>query len=85
MSETEKLNEIYASEVTVEVRDVRTGIVVRRTLPIDFHETANFLRLAAEDSHGNPSELVFFSNTGIGRLRDLTGGGPDKDPCGTHS
>ncbi len=84
MSDNEKLREITASEVTVEVTDARTGVTVRRTLPIDFHETANCLRLAAEDAEGRPSELVFYSNTGLGRLRDLTGGGPDKDPCGGH-
>ena len=48
MSDNEKLREITASEVTVEVTDARTGVTVRRTLPIDFHETANCLRLAAE-------------------------------------
>ena len=84
MSDNEKLREITASEVTVEVTDARTGVTVRRTLPIDFHETATCLRLAAEDAEGRPSELVFYSNTGLGRLRDLTGGGPDKDPCGGH-
>ena len=31
----EKLTEIRASEVTVEVKDARTGQVFRRTLPID--------------------------------------------------
>ena len=71
MSDTEKLTEIRASEVTVEVKDARSGLTLRRTLPIDYLETAN-------------AELVFYSNIGLGRLRDLTGGGPDKDPCGGH-
>lgn len=84
MSENEKLREITASEVTVEVTDAHTGVTVRRKLPIDFRETANCLSLAAEDAEGRPAQLVFYSNTGLGRLRDLTGGGPDKDPCGGH-
>lgn len=84
MSEKEKITEIRAAEVTIEVTDPRSGLTVRRTLPIDFTETANCLRLAAEDAQGRPAELVFYSNTGLGRLRDLTGGGPDKDPCGGH-
>lgn len=54
MSDNEKLREITASEVAVEVTDARTGVTVRRTLPIDFHETANCLRLAAEDAEGRP-------------------------------
>ena len=35
MSDTEKLTEIRASEVTVEVKDARSGLTLRRTLPID--------------------------------------------------
>ena len=85
MDAQNKLKEIRASEITVEVTDAATGLTLRRTLPIDYSETANCLRLAAEDAEGRPAELVFYSNTGLGRLRDLTGGGPDKDPCGGHS
>ena len=59
MSDTEKLTEIRASEVTVEVKDARSGLTLRRTLPIDYLETANCLRLAAEDAEGKPAELVF--------------------------
>ncbi len=83
--ENSKPREIRAAEVTVEVKDAVTGEVFRRTLPIDYYETANALRLIAEDAHGEPSELVFYTNFGLKKLRDLTGGGPDKDPCGGHS
>ena len=38
MSDTEKLTEIRASEVTVEVKDARSGLTLRRTLPIDYLE-----------------------------------------------
>ena len=79
-----ELKEIHAKQVTVEVRDEATGEVFRRTLPMEYYETANFLRLSGEDRKGEPSELVFLSDTGMRRLRDLTGKGPDKDPCGTH-
>ena len=85
IKDNSKLKEIRASSVTVEVTDAATGVTVRRTLPIDYVETANGLRLIAEDSHGNPSELVFYSGFGLGKIRDLTGGGPDADPCGGHS
>lgn len=78
------LHEIHASIVTLEVTDEKTGQTFRRDLPIDFYENANFLRLSGEDINGKPSELVFVSNTGMQRMRDLTGHGPDKDPCGTH-
>ena len=80
-----KPKEIRAAEVTVEVKDASTGEVYRRTLPIDYVENATALRLMAEDGRGNPAQLVFYSNFGLKKLRDLTGGGPDKDPCGGHS
>lgn len=78
-------NEIRASQITVEVTDETTGETYRRTLPVDYCETANFLRLRGEDMNGKPSELVFLSDTGMRRLKDLMGKGPDEDPCGTHS
>ena len=80
-----KPKEIRASSVTVEVTDATTGEVFRRTLPIDYVETAAGLRLMAEDANGNPAQLVFYSSFGLGKIRDLTGGGPDADPCGGHS
>ncbi|MEG1789768.1 MAG: hypothetical protein RR230_03820 [Oscillospiraceae bacterium] len=80
----EKLFEVTADTVTVEVKDKATGRLLRRELPIDYTETANCLRLRGEGIDGRPAELVFYSDTGIGRLRDLTGGGADSDPCGGH-
>ena len=79
-----ELHEIRANMVTLEVTDEATGETFRRELPIDFYETANFLRLRGENLKAEPSELVFVSDTGMRRLKDLTGHGPDADPCGTH-
>ena len=80
-----ELHEIHAHLVTVEVTDETTGQVFRRDLPIDYYENANFLRLRGETMDGLPSELVFVTDTGRRRLGDLTGHGPDQDPCGSHS
>lgn len=80
----EKCFEIRAKTVTVEVKDESTGKIYRRELPIDYLETANCLRLQAEDLHGKTSQLVFYSARGLERLQDLTGKGPDEDDCGTH-
>jgi len=74
--------EISASVVTVEVTDRNTGKTYRRELPIDYYETANCLRLRGESLSGAPAELVFFTDRGTARVRDLTGGGPDEDGCG---
>lgn len=80
-----ELFEITASTVTVEITDEATGQVFRRELPIDYYENANFLRLSGENLDGSVSQLVFYSARGIERVKDLTGKGPDKDPCGGHS
>ena len=81
----EELFEIVAHEVTVEVRDEKTGEVFRRELPIDYFENANFLRLSGENLDGSTSQLVFYSARGLERIRDLTGKGFDHDPCGGHT
>lgn len=80
----EQIHEITAREVTIEVVDERSGKTYRRTLPIDYLETANGLILRGESLDGSISQLVFYSNRGLERLQGLTGLGPDEDPCGTH-
>ncbi|MBO6040266.1 MAG: hypothetical protein J6P58_03570 [Oscillospiraceae bacterium] len=77
--------EITAKEVTVEVKDERTGQVYRRELPIFYYENANFLKLSGENMDGSLSQLVFLSARGIERVKDITGKGPDHDRCGGHS
>ena len=69
----EELFEIVAHEVTVEVRDEKTGEVFRRELPIDYFENANFLRLSGENLDGSLSQLVFYTPRGIERVKDITG------------
>ena len=81
----EKVYEITAKEVTVEVKDETTGEVYRRLLPIDYFENANGLFLRAENYDGSTSQLAFYTLRGIERMKGLTGKGPDADPCGGHS
>lgn len=83
--EFENIFEISADTVTVEVTDGKTGKVYRRELPIDYYENANFLSLSGENLDGSIARLVFYSARGIERMKDLTGKGPDHDPCGGHS
>ena len=61
----EKVFEISAKEVTVEVVDEATGKVYRSTLPIDYYETANGLVLRGENLDGSISQLVFYSARGV--------------------
>ena len=80
----EDVFQISAREVTLEVTDSVSGKTYRRTLPIDYLETANTLVLRGENLDGSLSQLVFYTARGMQRLQDLTGNGPDNDPCGTH-
>lgn len=73
--------EISARVVTVEVTDQNTGRVYRRELPIDYYENANCIRMQGERLDGGFSELVFYSERGLQRLKDLTGAGADHDSC----
>ena len=81
----EELFELMADSVIVEITDPATGKVYRRELPIEYYENANFLRLRGENMDGSIAQLVFLSARGIERVKDLTGKGPDHDPCGGHS
>ncbi len=85
MDEKDEVFELMADSVIVEITDSQSGEVYRRELPIDYYENANFLRLRGENMDGSISQLVFLSARGIERMKDLTGKGPDHDPCGGHS
>ena len=80
----DKIFEITAKEVTIQVKDERTGEQFSRTLPIDYYENANVLKLSGENLDGSSSSIVFYSVRGMEKLKDLTGKGVDHDPCGTH-
>ena len=80
----DKIFEITAKEVTIQVKDERTGEQYSRTLPIDYYENANVLKLSGENLDGSSSSIVFYSVRGMERLKDLTGKGVDHYPCGTH-
>ena len=80
----DEIFEITAKEVTIQENDARTGTVYSRTLPIDYYENANVLKLSGENLDGSSSSIVFYSARGIERLKDLTGKGLDHDSCGTH-
>ena len=80
----DKIFEITAKEVTIQVKDERTGEQYSRPLPIDYYENANVLKLSGENLDGSSSSIVFYSVRGMERLKDLTGKGVDHDPCGTH-
>ena len=80
----DKIFEITAKEVTIQVKDERTGEQYSRTLPIDYYENANVLKLSGENLDGSSSSIVFYSVRGMERLKDLTGKGADHDPCRPH-
>ena len=70
----DKLTEITAKTVTVEVTDEATGKVYRRTLPIDYYENANLLKLQGENLDGtisHSSQLGEYDDKLFRSLRQL--------------
>ena len=67
----DKIFEITAKEVTIQVKDERTGVEYSRTLPMDYYENANVLKLSGENLDGSSSSIVFYSARGMERLKDL--------------
>ena len=78
------VSHLSAHEATVEVTDEASGLLYRRQLPIDVEENGNGIKLTAEDLHGKPLEMIFYTAESIRRIYDLMGHGPDEDQCHTH-
>lgn len=76
------LKTICADTVVVEVTDRETGRVFRRTLPLDYMETDNGIRLSGDTLEGTPGHLAFLSDTAVARMKGLMGKGPDEHRCG---
>ena len=75
-----ELSSISSSVVTITVTDDKTGQIFTRSLPIDYFENDNGIRLRGENIQGQPIELVFLSNSALEKIKDLTGQGPDEPP-----
>lgn len=75
---------IQASQVTVHVQDEAEGRVYSRLLPLTYRENSNGLVLRGENVSGEPSEIVFFSETAADKVSDITGQGEDHSPCKGH-
>lgn len=72
---------ISCDEITIEVRDKTTNRVFRRTLDISYIENSNGLKLMGENLKGEPSEIVFLSDTAMNKIIDVTGQGINKSRC----
>lgn len=72
---------ISSNQVTIEVKDKKTNKMFRRTLDLSYIENSNGLKLTGEDFNGQPSEIVFLSDTAINKIIDVTGHGPNKSRC----
>lgn len=75
------LDFISCDEVTVEVKDKTTNRIFRRNLDISYIENSNGLKLMGENLKGEPSEIVFLSDTAINKIIDVTGHGLNKSRC----
>ena len=80
-SNNTSLDFISCDEVTIEVKDKATNRIFRRTLDISYIENSNGLKLIGENLKGEPSEIVFLSDTAINKIIDVTGKGLNKSRC----
>lgn len=74
-------DKIEAHSVVIEIMDHNTGKLFRRDLPLEYIETDNGIRLSGETIDGTATQIVFFSDTAMDKIRDLTGMGPDAPRC----
>jgi len=72
---------ISCDEITVEVKDKTTNRIFRRNLDVSYIENSNGLKLMGENLKGEPSEIVFLSDTAINKIIDVTGQGLNKSRC----
>jgi hypothetical protein len=72
---------ISASEVIIRVEDGDSGQIFERSLPLDYYENDNGIRLRGENFKGEPVEIAFLSEKALDKIAGLTGGGPDKSRC----
>ncbi|MEA4971261.1 MAG: hypothetical protein VB051_12180 [Candidatus Pelethousia sp.] len=72
---------IAASEVVVELVDRATGRLFRRPLELSYEENENGIVLCGEDMSGQPSSIVYLSDSYLQRLTDISGQGPEEDHC----
>ena len=75
------LDFISCDEVTVEVKDKTTNRIFRRNLDISYIENSNGLKLMGENLKGEPSEIVFLSDTAMNKIIDVTGQGLNQSRC----
>lgn len=72
---------ISCDEITVEAKDKTTNRIFRRNLDVSYIENSNGLKLMGENLRGEPSEIVFLSDTAINKIIDVTGQGLNKSRC----
>ena len=75
------LDFISCDEITVEIKDKATNRFFRRNLDISYIENSNGLKLMGENLKGEPSEIVFLSDTAVNKIIDVTGQGLNKSRC----
>ena len=75
------LDFISCNEIIVEVKDKTTNRIFRRNLDISYIENSNGLKLTGENLKGEPSKIVFLSDTAINKIIDVTGQGLNKSRC----
>lgn len=72
---------ISNTTVTVEVQDIDTNRIYRRSLPMEYEETNNGITLKGENLEGVSQSITFLSDTAVRKIIELTGHGPGNPHC----
>jgi hypothetical protein len=75
---------ITASDALIEVIDAESGRLYRRYLELNYDENDNGIRLTGETLAGDPTHIVFLSETALQKMHQLRGGGPEVPRCATQ-
>lgn len=78
------INQISSPNIVAEVIDVKTGLLFRRYLEIEYNENSNGLMFTGENINGEKAEIVFLSESAISRISELKGSGENNPPCGVN-
>ena len=77
----QNVTQIHANQVAIEITDLQSGNQFTRILPMEYFENANGIRLIGEDLNGQTVEMVFLSEQGMFKMKDLSGHRADHSQC----
>ena len=76
---------LESDNAVLEIIDKNSGRLLRRYLELEYLETANGIMLTGENIAGEPAQIVYLSESAIGRIHELQGEGWDSPRCNDNN